>query len=41
MPALVDAVLEMLEVEGSILAGAIGLCFFTFLEFDNLLFYYV
>ena len=36
MSALVDAVPEMLEVEGSILAGAIGL-FFFFLLFWNLI----
>ena len=37
MSALVDAVLEMLEVEGSILAGAIGLFFSLFC---NLIIFY-
>ena len=38
MSALVNAVLEMLEVEGLILAGAIGLFFFSL--FWNLIIFY-
>ena len=38
MSALVNAVLEMLKVEGSILAGAIGLFFFSL--FWNLIIFY-